>query len=70
MNPLYNDFKNDIPGDMFNSISQQAMQLKKELKADPKQIVQNMLNSGQISQQAFNQVFPLATRIGEMMAKK
>ena len=63
MNNLYQDI-------MFNQISQQAMELKKNLNGNPKEIVMNLLNSGQIPQQAFNKVLPIAMQLGERMQNK
>lgn len=63
MNNLYQDA-------MFNQISQQAVELKKNLKGNPQEIVMNMLNSGQIPQPVFNKVFPIAMQMGEKMSKK
>ena len=63
MNNLYQDA-------MFNQISQQAVELKKNLKGNPQEIVMNMLNSGQIPQPVFNKIFPIAMQMGEKMSKK
>ena len=63
MNNLYQDA-------MFNQISQQAVELKKNLTGNPQEIVMNMLNSGQIPQPVFNKVFPIAMQMGEKMSKK
>lgn len=70
MNPLYNNFGNNITDEMFNKLFQQATELKRTLKANPQQLVQNMLNNGTISQQDFNRVFPFAMQIGERMSKR
>jgi hemoglobin-like flavoprotein len=69
MNPLYNNFGNNMTDEMFNQLFQQATELKRTLKGNPQQLVQNMLNNGTISQQDFNRVFPFAMQIGERMAK-
>lgn len=70
MNPLYNNFENNITDEMFNQLFQQATELKRTLKGNPQQLVQNMLNNGTISQQDFNRVFPLAMQLGEKMSKR
>jgi hypothetical protein len=69
-NPLFNQFGNNVTDDMFAQISQQAMELKKSIKGNPKQMVQEMLNNGTISQQDFNRVFPFAMQIGNRMSKR
>lgn len=59
-NPLYKILSNNLP--MPNFI-QQFNQFKSIFKGDPKQQVQNMLNSGQMSQSQFNQLSQMATQI-------
>ena len=65
MNPLYNNQTDKI----IEDIKRQAIELRKSLPQDPKQIVQAMLNDGRISQQQFNQVFPFAQSIASKMGK-
>lgn len=65
MNPLYNITNQNF----LANLSQQAMELKKTV-SNPRQMVQEMLNSGTITQQEFNQVFPFAMQMGNMMAQK
>ena len=69
-NPLFNAFGNNITDEMFDQLFQQANELKRTLNANPRQLVQNMLNNGTISQQDFNRVFPFAMQIGERMSKR
>lgn len=69
-NPLYNNFGNNMTDEMFNQLFQQATELKRTLKCNPQQLVQNMLNNGTISQQDFNRVFPFAMQLGERMSKR
>ena len=42
---------------------QQFMQFKKQFQGDPQQAVMNMLNSGQMSQEQFNQLQGMANQI-------
>jgi hemoglobin-like flavoprotein len=69
-NPLFNTFGNNMTNEMFNQLFQQAIELKRTLKVNPQQLVQNMLNNGTISQQDFNRVFPFAMQLGEKMSKR
>lgn len=69
-NPLFNAFGNNMTDEMFDQLFQQANELKRTLNANPRQLVQNMLNNGTISQQDFNRVFPFAMQIGERMSKR
>lgn len=68
-NNLYENFGAGITEDMFNQISQGATQLKKSIKGNPQEIVENMVKSGQIPQQVFNKIFPIARELGEKMSK-
>lgn len=61
MNPLYNPNNNII-----EQLKNQAMQLKNSI-ANPQQQVQQLLNSGQMSQQWFNQNFAVAQQLGKQM---
>lgn len=68
-NNLFNQFGSNITEDMFNQISQGAVELKKSINGNPQEIVQKMVQSGQIPQQVFNRVFPIAQQLGERMSK-
>ena len=61
-NPLFQQF-----GQLQNSgIMQQVEQLRSTLKQDPREIVQGLLNSGQMSQRQFNM---LAQQANQIMAQ-
>ena len=61
-NSLYNNNQNNIM-----TIMQQAQQLKKTLTENPREIVQGLLNSGEMSQADFNRLMPMAQQIAAMM---
>lgn len=48
----------------------QLQQFQRTLQGDPRQQIQQMLNTGQISQQQFNQAAQMATQIQRMMGGK
>lgn len=50
MNPLYEQMQTRQPNDFM----QRFQQFQKSIKGDPQQIVQQMLNSGKITQQQLN----------------
>ncbi len=62
-NPLYNEFNNN----MVEQIKKQAMEMKGNINFNPRDKVQELLNSGQMSQSWFNQFFPIADQIGRTM---
>ena len=64
-NPFYNHNQNPAPmqngpfGNMANMMKQ-FQQFRTNFQGDPKQKVQELLNSGQMSQQQFNRLSQLA----------
>lgn len=73
MNPLYNLLGggNNVPlpgplGNMQNFMNQ-FNQFRQTFHGDPKQQVQQMLNSGQMTQEQFNQLSQMATQLQRMM---
>lgn len=69
-NPLYNQYSNNSNNNGISNIIEQAKELKKNLNGNPQQIVQNLLNSGQMSQAQFNQLMPIAQQIANAMNGK
>lgn len=49
-----------------NNLMQQFAQFKNSFKGNPQQVVQNMLNSGQISQEQVNKAMQMAKQLGMM----
>lgn len=61
MNPLFNNFgnQNNIYGNIFN----EAKKFKESFNGNPRQEVQNLLNSGAMSQAQFNEYSRIAQQI-------
>lgn len=59
MNPLYEQ----ISRQPANDFMQRFQQFQKSIKGDPQQIVQQMLNSGKISQEQFNSAARMANQM-------
>lgn len=72
MNPLYSLLNNNASymnpqiGNFQNMI-QQFYKFKSTYSGDPRQQVQNLLNTGQLSQERFNQIAQMATQLQNMM---
>ena len=66
MNPLYNEMQNNQPGNMF----QRFQQVRKSFKGDPQEQVQQLLNSGRVSQQQYNQAVQMAQQFQRMFGIK
>lgn len=64
MNSLYQQL-NPVPKN--NNLINQFLQFRKTFTGDPQQMVQNMLNSGKISQEQVNQYAQQATALYEQM---
>lgn len=63
MNPLFNVFGNNPsqgPFSNMNNVISQFNKFQSMFQGDPKQQVQDLLNSGQMSQEQFNQLSSMA----------
>lgn len=65
-NPLFQQFGQP----QSSGIMQQVEQMRSTLKQDPREIVQGLLNSGQMSQQQFNMLAQQANQIMAQMRRK
>lgn len=63
MNPLFNA----LGGNQMNPMLQQLLQFKNSLTGDPQQQIQQMLNSGRITQGQLNQAMQQAQGIVTML---
>lgn len=61
MNPIYDQFGKN------NELMQRFEQFKQTVQGDPKQIVQQMLNRGQITQEQFNRASQIANQMMRFM---
>ena len=65
-NPLFNMLGNSQFGNMANLV-QQFQQFKNTFQGDPQQQVQQLLNSGKISQEQYNQAVQQANAFRKML---
>lgn len=69
-NPLFNLLNNNMNfgqfGNMMNLLGR-FNQFKQNFQGDPKQQVQNMINSGQMTQEQFNKLAQMATQFQNML---
>lgn len=63
MNPIYGMMQNNNP------LMQRFQQFQKMFKGDPRQQVQQMLNSGKVSQAQYNQAVQMAQQFQRMIGK-
>ena len=67
-NPLYQQMGNTQMGS--GNILQRFQQFRQMFQGDPRAQVQQLLNSGQVSQQQYNQAVQIAQQMQRMMGAK
>lgn len=68
-NSLFTQFGNQPPNNGLMQIMAQAQDLQKTFNGNPKEEVEKLLNSGQMSQDQFNKFAQMANQIRAMMPK-
>ena len=68
-NPLYNMFGGNAPMNPMAQLVKDARAFKKTFTGNPKDEVQRLLNSGQMSQQQFNQFSQIAQQVVQAMGE-
>ena len=68
-NSLFAQFGNQPPNNGLMQIMAQAQNLQKTFNGNPKEEVERLLNSGQMSQDQFNRFAQMANQIRAMMPK-
>ena len=67
-NPLFNTFGNN---NQFGNLIQQAQAFKRQFaNINPRAEVERLLNSGEMSQQQFNEYSQIAQQVAQMMGRK
>lgn len=64
-NNLYNNFGRQ--NNPFTQLMQQARDFRKQFSGNPRQEVERLLQSGQMSQAQFNQYSQIAQQVAQMM---
>lgn len=65
-NPLFNLFGGG-QGIMMNPIMQRFQQFRQMFRGDPNQQIQQIMNSGRVNQQQYNQAVQMAQQLKQMM---
>ena len=68
-NVLGNNFSLPTPFNSMQNFVQKLNDFRQTFQGDPRQQVQRLLNSGQMSQQQYNQLSQMATQIQNMLNK-
>ncbi len=69
MNPLFEQMQKNQGGGT-NGMLQRFQQFRQNFKGDPQQQVQQLLNSGRVSQQQYNQAVQMAQQFQRMFGGK
>lgn len=64
-NPLFNMMGQQMP----NNLMQRFQQFQQMFRGDPRQQIQQMLNSGKISQGQYNQAVQMAQQLQRMIGR-
>ena len=67
MNPLMNNPGGSNPFANIMNIMQQVNQLRQTFSGNPQQMAQNLLQSGRVSQDVYNQKYQQAMQLFQMM---
>ena len=65
-NPLYQMLGKQMPQ---NSLLQRFQQFRQSFQGDPRQQIQQLLNSGKVSQSQYNQAVQMAQQLQRMLGK-
>lgn len=68
-NPLYQQFGKQ-PTNPIAQIIAQAQEMRRTFQGDPRQVVQGLLNSGQMTQRQFNELSQQANAIMSQMRRQ
>lgn len=70
-NPLYQQMMGQpAPMNGMQAMMQRFQQFRQMFQGDPRQQVQQLLNSGRVSQQTYNQAVEMARQLQQMMGGK
>ena len=64
--PIFNAMGNKMPGGNIGNMLQAFKQFQANFRGDPRQQVQQLLNSGQMSQDQYNQLSQMAQQMMNM----
>lgn len=67
-NNLYNQFGRQ--NNPFEQLAQQAREFQKQFNGNPRQEVERLLQTGQMSQEQFNQYSQIAQQVAQFMGNK
>lgn len=68
-NPIYNILQGNLRQNTQNGFWGKLEAFRRQLKGDPREQIQQMLNSGQVSQEQYNRAVQMANQLMQMFGK-
>lgn len=68
-NPIFNQFGRNVPNH-FSQLMSEVEAFKKTFKGSPKEEVQRLLNSGEMTQEQFNEYSKFVQNMGRSLGMK
>ena len=69
-NPIYQQVGGGVPNSGMAQMIQRFNQFRQAFQGDPRQQVQQLLNSGKVSQEQYNQAVQMANQLQRMMGER
>lgn len=69
-NPIFQQMASQMPQNGMNGLMQRFQQFQQTFKGDPRQQVQNLLNSGRVSQDDYNRAVQMAQQLQRLIGGK
>lgn len=66
-NPLYNVLQGNSQRNNLNGLKGQFQRFRNMFKGDPKATIQQMLNSGQVTQDQYNRAVQMANQFSQIL---
>lgn len=69
-NPIFQQMSGQMPQNNMSGLMQRFQQFRQQFQGDPRQQVQNLLNSGKVTQNDYNRAVQMAQQLQRMMGIK
>ena len=66
-NPLFQQISGQMPQNNMSGLMQRFQQFQQMFKGDPRQQIQQLMNSGRVSQSQYNNAVQMAQQFQKMM---
>lgn len=66
-NPIFQQMNGQMPQNGMNGLMQRFQQFQQMFKGDPRQQIQQLMNSGKVSQDDYNRAVQMANQLQKML---